>query len=95
MTLKFKLITSSTAENFENYVNEFMEKNIIMDAKYLASNSGFAAFIMYRSKEEADKESEEKIQSLKKELQDKIDSLKLSNFMQTSFYEAGATRGKQ
>ena len=95
MTLHFKVITNSNVSTFEKDMNNFMEKNDIIDAKYSTSNSGFSAFILYRSKEEADKESEEKIQSIKKEFTDKIDSLKLSNFMQASFYEAGATRDKQ
>lgn len=93
MTLHFKIITGPNAADFERDVNSFMKKNNIIDIKYSTSSTNFSAFIMYCNKEEANKETEEKIQSLKKELTDKIDSLKLSNIMQANFYEA--TRDKQ
>ena len=88
MTLHFKVITNSNASAFEKDVNNFMEKNDIIDAKYSTSNSGFSAFILYRSKEEVEKEKQEKIDSLQKDLNRQIECLKLTNDMKAAFAKA-------
>jgi len=64
MTLKFKIITGPNAADFERDVNSFLEKNNIIDIKYSTSSTNFAAFIMYCSKEESEKEAQKKIDSL-------------------------------
>lgn len=88
MTLHFKIITNSNAANFERDVNSFMEKNDIMDIKYSTSSSSFSAFIMYCNKEESEKEAQEKIDSLQKDLNRQIEGLKLTNDMRAAFAKA-------
>lgn len=82
MTLHFKIITNSNAANFERDVNSFMEKNDIMDIKYSTSSSSFSAFIMYCSKEESEKEAQEKIDSLQKDLNRQINIIKQTTSVQ-------------
>lgn len=82
MTLKFKIITGPDAADFERDVNSFMEKNDLMDIKYSTSNTSFSAFIMYCSKEEAKKEAQEKIDSLKKDLNRQLDIIKQTTRVQ-------------
>ncbi|MBO6099753.1 MAG: hypothetical protein J6P07_00265 [Spirochaetaceae bacterium] len=102
MTLQFKVITSSNAADFEHEINNFMEKNYIMDIKYSTSSSSFSAFIMYCSKEESEKEAQEKIDSLQKDLNRQINIIKQTTsvkdeVLQRSFLAANdmLEKGKQ
>jgi len=88
MTLKFKIITGPNAADFERDVNSFLEKNNIIDIKYSTSSTNFAAFIMYCSKEESEKEAQKKIDSLQKDLNRQIEGLKLTNDMRAAFAKA-------
>ena len=90
MTLQFKVITSSNAADFEHEINNFMEKNYIMDIKYSVSGSSFTAFVMYCNKEEKEKEIQEKIESAKNDLNKQIDMIKQANNMRDSFAAAEA-----
>lgn len=71
MTLHFKIITGPDAADFERDVNSFLEKNNIIDIKYSTSSTNFSAFIMYCSKEELEKEAQEKIDFMQK-VQDEV-----------------------
>ena len=52
MTLRFKVITSSSVSSFEKDVNDFMAANNVVDTKYSTSGSSLTAFITYHTKED-------------------------------------------
>ena len=77
MTLRFKVITNSSAAGFEQEVNNFMENNNIMDVKYSVNGTSFSAFIMYCTKSEEEKEAEKKLEEQLNKMKSELASTKL------------------